>query len=131
MRGDGMTGPSKPNNLALGQVFDVRGRAVLKARPMRSSWMMGALLALSITALANAQTPTDAGLKEQLADLERSRQELESATKTLNEERAKLEQATEQAAARQRMLFVAGGVGLLVVVAGGIAYVARRRRGDT
>jgi hypothetical protein len=92
--------------------------------------MTAALATVCFASLAGAQTPTDAGLKEQLADLERTRQELEAVTRTLNEERAKLERETEQAAARRRLLFVAGGVGLIVVVAGGVAFVVKRRRSD-
>lgn len=95
---------------------------------MRPTWMSVALAGLTVAALAGAQTTSDAGIKEQLADLERTRRELETVTQKLNEERAKLEKETEQAAARRRLLFVAGGVGLIVVVAGGAAFVVRRRR---
>jgi hypothetical protein len=42
-----------------------------------------------------------------------------------------LERATEQAAARQRLIWVAGAVGLLVVATAGVVWLSRlRRRGD-
>ena len=96
---------------------------------MRSP-VLGAILAIAlISPLASAQTPADAGsVKQQLAEVERARKDLESVTEQLNAERARLEQVTEQAAARRRLMFTAGAVGVLVVVVGGVAWFARRRR---
>ncbi len=88
--------------------------------------LLGALLLVS--GAQAQQQESDASVKEQLANLERSRKELEAVTEQLNAERAKLEQQTEQAHARSRLMFVAGGVGVLVIAAGGVAWFARRRR---
>jgi septal ring factor EnvC (AmiA/AmiB activator) len=96
---------------------------------MRSPVLGAILAAVLMSTFAGAQTPADAGsVKQQLAEVERARKDLESVTDQLNAERARLEQEIEQAAARQRLMFTAGALGVLVVVVGGVVWFARRRR---
>ena len=70
----------------------------------------------------------DASVQEQLAELEQTRKELEQLTQQLDEQRVELERGTERARSRRHLQFVAGGVGVLIVIVAGVAWLTRRRK---
>ena len=88
------------------------------------------LLALALVAFAppiHADASPDAGsLKQDLAELEKTRQEFEKLSEQLDVERARLERETREAAARRDLMFTAGGVGVMVFVVGFVAWLVRR-----
>ncbi len=94
---------------------------------------LGLACALFVVAPASAQDAGgsawgDGGLKQELAEVEQSRQELDSLSKQLDEQRAALERKTEEARARQNLITIVVGVVLLALLAAGVAWTIRVRR---
>jgi hypothetical protein len=89
-----------------------------------------ALLLVSVTGWATdgGGSPDGASLQQELAELERTRQEFDALAKQLDEQRAILEKQTEAARAGQNLIFVVGGVAIVVLIAGGLAWAARSRQ---
>ena len=95
---------------------------------MHKALLVLALIALAPPVLADAGAPDAGSLKQDLAELEQTRQEFEKLTKQLDAERARLERETQQAAARRNMMFTAGGVAVLIAVVGFAAWLVRRHK---
>lgn len=93
---------------------------------MRRLLLVLAALSLAPDALADAAAPDGGSLKQDLAELEKTRQEFEQLSKQLEAESARLERETQEAAARRNLMFVAGGVGVLIAVVGFAAWLVRR-----
>jgi hypothetical protein len=93
-----------------------------------SGLALGAAL-LSAPALAQDGSLSDGGsLQQELAELERTRQQFDTLAKQLDEQRAVLERQTDAARAGQNRIFVVAAVVILVLVSGGVVWVARERR---
>jgi septal ring factor EnvC (AmiA/AmiB activator) len=96
----------------------------------RGAVLASALLLLGPAALAeDAAGASDAGsLQQELAELERTRQEFDTLARQLDEQRAELERQHEAAKGRQHLIVAAVGMGVVALVAAGLSWSARARR---